>query len=273
MKKLPHLPQLPQNNIKMKTKIISAAILTAILFSTPSTIQAQSGFRTDVDDNGTVNVSDVSYLISFILGKVTDDAVTEGLCPNAMHPHAIDLGLPSGTKWTCCNVGAENPLEYGDYYTWGDMLPQDNYSESNYLYAYYDAETENYSYFSIGDDIAGTSHDVAAIKWGTKYSMPSNLQFKELAENCTYSFITINGVNGALFTATNGNKVFLPAAGNRWDDNLSLDGSVGNYWSSVQNPSNSDSAAYLYFYSDGVYHENWYYSRFCGLSVRPVNRF
>ena len=262
MKKLPHLPQLPQNNIKMKTKIISAAILTAILFSTPSTIQAQSGFRTDVDDNGTVNVSDVSYLISFILGKVTDDAVTEGLCPNAMHPHAIDLGLPSGTKWTCCNVGAENPLEYGDYYAWGELLLKDNFSEDNY--SYYDAD--NNAYISIGDDIAGTTHDVATVKWGAKYSMPSYVQFKELKENCTYAWTTIGGVRGGLYTAPNGNKVFLPAAG-YIVSTLSKAGSEGNYWAS--NPDYSKYACFHAFSTPSI-HFGMSAGRAYGRSVRPV---
>ena len=63
-------------------------------------------------------------------------------CPDNNHPHAIDLGLPSGTKWACCNVGATNPEEYGGYYAWGETKEKDIYGRNTY--AWYD---NNYNFF------------------------------------------------------------------------------------------------------------------------------
>ena len=243
---------------------IAAIILAAMSMAIPSTSYAQLGFRTDIDDNGTVNISDVSYLINIILGKATDAAVEAGLCPNTMHPHVIDLGLPSGTKWTCCNVGAANPIEYGDYYAWGETLTKEIYSDATYCH--YDSE--NSSYLSIGDDIAGTIYDVATVKWGEKYRMPSYEQYDELINNCSYEWTTLNGVNGCQFTGPSGGTIFMPAAGYRWYGDLYDAGSYGYYWSSTQYPGYSDGACGLYFYSGSAYCNYW--RRLGGLSLRPV---
>lgn len=250
----------------MKTKIIHSAILVAILFSTSSAIQAQPGFRTDVDANGTVNVSDVSSLISFILGRVSDDAVTEGLCPNALHPHVIDLGLPSGTKWTCCNIGAENPIEYGDYYSWGENITKNRYGIDDYFYYNSDEGT----YDELGN-IAGTTCDVATIKWGSEYTMPSYEQFYELLNNCTKTWTTVNGVYGRLLTASNGQKIFFPANGIYDGTNYVQNaGYAGNYWSSEQVSDKSHAFA-LYLHSDRIYiTQNW--DRYAGCSIRPVSK-
>ena len=173
----------------------------------PSTSQAQVGLQTDLNHDSTVNISDVSYLISLLMGRATDDAVAAGICPNAMHPHVIDLGLPSGTKWTCCNIGAKNPLEYGEYYAWGEMLTKDSYNVSNYFYYV------NGAFLDLGEDIAGTMCDIATVKWGNDYTMPSYDQFNELVDNCEFNFTSVRGVSGGLFTADNRNMIFMPAAG------------------------------------------------------------
>lgn len=55
-------------------------------------------------------------------------------CPDGKHPHAIDLGLPSGTKWACCNVGATTPEGYGGYYAWGEKKMKSVYNEVTYKY-------------------------------------------------------------------------------------------------------------------------------------------
>ena len=79
----------------------------------------------------------------------------------------IDLGLPSGTKWACCNVGANKPEAYGDYYAWGETQTKSTYSEQTYLYY------KNGLYQDVGSDIAGTQYDVAHVKWGGSCVMPS----------------------------------------------------------------------------------------------------
>ena len=255
-----------QQSLRGSFNTIAAIILAAISMAMPSTSQAQEGLQADLNHDGTVNISDVSYLINIILGKTTDAAVEAGLCPNTMHPHIIDLGLPSGTKWTCCNVGASSPELYGGYYAWGETLTKEIYSDATYCH--YDSE--NSSYLSIGDDIAGTIYDVATVKWGDKYRMPSYEQYNELINNCSYEWTTLNGVNGCQFTGPSGGTIFMPAAGYRWGDSLYDAGSGGSYWSSTQNPNGSYGAYYLSFDSGYASYYNGYWYRYLGQSVRPV---
>ena len=182
---------------------------------------------------------------------------------------AVDLGLTSGTKWANMNVGANAPEEYGGYYAWGETEEKDVYEIDTYAYYYY----QNGDYVNIGDDIAdiaGTKYDVATSKWGSDWQMPTNDQIKELLDNTTHTWTTQNGVNGRLFTGPNGNSIFLPAAGYRWDEYLYNAGSYGYYWSSTQYPSNSYGAYDLSFDSGSADWDGSY--RHFGFSVRPVVR-
>ena len=173
---------------------------------------------------------------------------------------AVDLGLLSGTKWANMNVGATAPEEYGGYYAWGETEEKDYYDGSTY--AYY--KDDNYIY--IGDDIAGTKYDVAHMKWGGDWVMPTKDQIDELIKKCTYEMITVNNVNGGKFTGPNGNSIFLPAAGYRWGGDLSYAGLNGYYWSSTQR---MESNAYVILFGSG--YADWFYSlRYYGQSVRPV---
>ena len=176
---------------------------------------------------------------------------------------AIDLGLPSGTKWASCNVGANKPEEYGDYYAWGETTTKKEYTYDNYLYY------KNGKYLNIGADISGTQYDVARAKWGGKWRIPTKDEVKELVDNCKYEWTTLNGVKGGKFTGPNGNSIFLPAAGYRWYGDLDDAGEGGNYWSSAQYPGYSGIAYCLGFGSGNAY---WYYGyyRYYGRSVRPV---
>ena len=211
----------------------------------------------DNDDSGTVGKNH-SYL----------------KCPDNHHPHAIDLGLPSGTKWACCNVGADKPEAYGGYYAWGETEEKTVYNEVTYQYCTgEDADGDgmydkNSGYQDLGSDIAGTLYDVAQVKWGDSWLMPSLSQFKELLDNSTSTWTTREGVYCRQFTGRNGGTIFLPAAGSRRHDNINSAGSFGYYWSSTQYPSYSNCAYVLGFNSDGA--TRYYYGRFCGLLVRPV---
>ena len=187
-------------------------------------------------------------------------------CPDGNHPHMIDLGLPSGTKWACCNVGASKPDAYGDYYAWGETQTKRTYDWKTYIHCNGTKEPCR----NIGGDIAGTQYDVAHVKWGGSWVMPSRAQQDELRNNCTSEWTTVNGVNGCKFNGKNGGSVFLPAAGYRWDADLIDAGLDGYYWLSMQSPSYSDRAYYLYFNSG---YSAWYYNyRSSGRSVRPVSR-
>lgn len=194
---------------------------------------------------------------------------------------AIDLGLPSGTKWASFNVGASRPEEYGGYYAWGETEEKDYYAPHTYQYAYqdnirdlWDSDTGSYySCRSIGSDITGTQYDVAHVKRGSKWCMPTYDNIKELFHNCIIEeWTTLNGVGGRMFTSIiNGNSIFFPGAGVRRNGDLYGVGSWGYYWSSTQHPVNSY-AGYDLFFDSG--HAYWYYSyiRSSGQSVRPVVR-
>ena len=199
----------------------------------------------------------------------------ETTCPDSNHPHMIDLGLPSGTKWACYNVGASAPEQYGNYYAWGETSPKSVYNEVTYSY-YTGQDTDgngwidkNFSVVNIGSDIAGTSYDAATANWGAPWRMPSLTQIQELLNSCTSTWTAQNGVYGRKFVGPNGGSIFLPAAGNRWGGELYNAGSYGHYWSSTLSESNPTFAYSLYFNS---YFADLFnlFSRHLGLSVRPV---
>ena len=200
------------------------------------------------------------------LKKFTDNPSS---CPDDNHPHAIDLGLPSGTKWACCNVdddhSKQSPTNYGSYYAWGEVKGKDYYSNDTYEYYLY-----AFFYADLGSNISGTQYDVAHYQWGGSWVMPSHDQQVELLDNCTYEWTTVNGVNGGKFTSnTNGGTIFLPAAGTRWYDDLYYAGSRGYYSSSTQNQWYSDTADYLNINPDNAtcnYCRQYIY----GQMVRPV---
>ena len=154
----------------------------------------------------------------------------------------VDLGLPSGLLWATCNVGANTPEEYGDYFAWAETTPKDIYDWSTYLYAYnnFGSMTKycaNWSdgYMHFTDDLTTLlpEDDAATVNLGSGWRMPTIEEWRELQENTTASWTTQNGVNGRLFTASNGNSLFLPAAGWRVRDTFENVGGKGYYWSST----------------------------------------
>ena len=193
-----------------------------------------------------------------------DPAVEAGLCPDNNHPHIIDMGTAG--KWACCNVGASAPWEYGGYYAWGETEEKSTYNWDSYIHCDGSSSTNH----NLGNDIAGTEYDVAHVKWGGGWRMPSYNQINDLTSRCTSEWTSVNGVYGRKVTGPNGGFIFLPAAGGRWGDELYDAGYYGYYWSSTQSPIVSDGAYGLNFsiISGDMY---WnYYSRTGGRSVRPV---
>ena len=185
------------------------------------------------------------------------------LCPDSIHPHMIDLGLPSGTKWACCNVGASKPEDYGEYYAWGETSPKSVYQWDTYQYG-----SSWNTNVNIGSDIAGTSYDCATANWGIPWRMPSLAQIQELMNNCSSTWTTQNGVNGRKFIGPNGSVIFLLAAGGRWGADLYDVGSTFYYWTST-NTENQLHAAYKLI--GGSMDESFSGGpRSYGYSVRPV---
>ena len=186
----------------------------------------------------------------------------------------VDLGLPSGTKWAACNVGATSPEEYGNYYAWGETEPKTIYDWSTYKWCNgsnttltkYNTDSD---YGTVDDKtVLDPEDDAARVNWGGAWRMPTFAEWTELCENCTWTWTTKNGVNGYEVKGTNDNSIFLPAAGARYDDDLDFAGSYGDYWSSSLSADDPNDAWYVYFYSDDVFRSNDY--RYYGLSVRPV---
>lgn len=180
----------------------------------------------------------------------------------------IDLGLPSGTKWACCNVGADKPEVYGEYYAWAETETKSIYDWTTYQYS----DSEGYCQ-NLGREIAGSQYDVAHVKWAGSWVMPSIEQIRELLYYCNYEWTTVNGVKGGKFSSkTNRGSIFMPAAGYPHYTGIGLSnaGMYAYYWSSSQFPSYIHQAYKLSFYPSGSA-EGYEYRR-CGYSVRPVSK-
>ena len=139
----------------------------------------------------------------------------------------VDLGLPSGTMWATCNVGALTPEDCGDRFAWGETQPKDVYIDSTYTYY------EN-------PVLLPSSHDAAAANWGYGWKIPTRENFIELMTNCAWRWTTINGVNGYIVSSFNGNSIFLPACASRYDGYFIISKSAGrdaiesgSYWLST----------------------------------------
>jgi len=213
---------------------------------------------------------------------------------------AIDLGLPSGTLWASCNVGATKPEEYGLYFAWGetvgytsDISDGHSFNWANYKWSNGDGYKQtkycnNSRYgnngFTDNKTELDLEDDAAYVNWGSNWRMPSSDQIKELIENCSREWTTFNGVYGVKFTSNkNGKSIFLPAAGCRyktWLYHASNDsGYYGYYWSrSLALDDEPSGACHMElerfwdkaYLEDGSRYIGGY--RFYGQSVRPVRR-
>ena len=157
----------------------------------------------------------------------------------------VDLGLPSGTLWATCNVGAANSEDFGGYFAWGEIEAKNDFNESTYKWyrwsdtrrcwelAKYCSDVDNKWKLDLKDD-------VAHVKWGGKWRIPTQEQFQELKAQCKSEWTTLNGVKGCRFTSKiNGNSIFFPACGHfSWPD-----WGFGSYWSSYKYPDALDDDA------------------------------
>lgn len=186
------------------------------------------------------------------------------LCPDGNHPHMIDLGLPSGTKWSCCNVGASVPTAYGNYYAWGETSTKSTYTKENYKYHHTDSDGK-YVY----DDATFTM-------------APTPDQVKELFANCTATETSVDGVAGEKLTSKkNGKKIFLPYGGAKGNSTVGV-GEEYQYWTSQLEKSASNSKLLApRQYSDNEtddlgnpYAFDWYEKdfRYIGKTVRKASK-
>ena len=224
---------------------------------------------------------------AMITAKAGDKSAT---CSVKVESKIVDLGL--SVKWATCNLGAAKPEDYGDYYAWGETEP---YYSSQSPLTWKDGKSAGYdlasykwfngssstltkyntesSYGTVDNKtVLDQEDDVASVKLGGKWRMPTDAEWTELRTKCTWTWTTNyngTGVSGRIVTAPNGNSIFLPAAGGRDGTNLSYAGSSGFCWSSSLITDFPDLAWGVVFDSGGVGRNS--YDRCIGLSVRPVS--
>jgi len=240
-------------------------LLTALLASVYS-VQSQDVMVVEMYDN-TVH----KFKVEDVRQVTFEQSSEEPECPVA---EAVDLGLPSGTKWASWNVGATKPEDYGGYYSWGETEEKEVYDWTNYQFS--DGAYYHQSYYEhIGDDIDGTEYDVATVKWGGSWRMPSVDQYNELRNNCTMTWTQQNEVNGLLITGPNGASIFMPAGGVKWDY-LGHEGESGNYWTSTLHSVSDETTTYIHqayifqFTSSGFVRADYPILRNYGATVRAV---
>lgn len=190
---------------------------------------------------------------------------------NAVENHEyVDLGLPSGTLWATCNVGANTPEAFGDYFAWGETVAKEIYDWKSYKYGDFDIEHYALTKYCT-DSVYGRDgfvdnliclepdDDAAAANWGADWRMPTREEWEELLQYTTPIRTSLNGVDGWRFTAENGNSIFLPAAGYWWDGEFNT-GGIGIYWSMLVNKE--------FPYRTWGLHFNWDQCHICGSSDR-----
>ena len=206
-------------------------------------------------------------------------------------PDAIDLCLPSGLKWASFNLGASAPEEFGDYYAWGETEPyysskdpltwkdgkEYGYSWASYKWCMGENKTmtkycsqSEYGYNGFMDtkSVLDLEDDAAHVCLGGTWRMPTEAEWTELIDNCTWIWTTQNGINGYQVSSSNGNSIFLPAGGERDNNDLEFTDVDGSYWSSSLDTNSPNRAWYLGYYLD--YFTKSINGRYYGFSIRPV---
>ena len=246
------------------------ALIDYLLSGNPSGVDVNSA---DCNNDGNVNISDVTALIDYLLSGHWPD---EPVIPTDNHEY-VDLGLPSGTLWATMNIGANSPEDFGDYFAWGETVPKDYYDWSNYKWCN-GSDTTMTKYCTLSEygnngfidnkTELDPEDDAAYVNWGSLWRMPSKAQIDELNLECTWRWTQRNGVNGLLVTGTNGNSMFLPAAGGRWYELLCDVDNWGFYWSRTLHSGDPYFAFDLYFDSGKVYWDMD--GHYAGFTVRAV---
>lgn len=190
----------------------------------------------------------------------------------------VDLGLPSGTLWATCNIGAAASEESGDYFSWGETSPKEDYSWDTYQFGkwgssftkYFMSPFEGYPGFADNLKVLEECDDAASVLWGGGWHIPTYRQWKELINNCTLDGPHVNGTNDWAFVGPNGNRLVLPFAG--FKGGTTVSGYHGYYWSSslyAEYPDDSGSA--WLFYNEGNEYDMSFDFRNLGLTIRPVH--
>lgn len=177
----------------------------------------------------------------------------------------VDLGL--SVYWATCNIGADSPSDFGNFYAWGETAPKSRYAWENYKFG----DSRRQSKYNRNDDfdVLRDEDDVARVENGEGWHIPTIDEWVELRDKCAWEWSIFNGVRGYMVIGPNGNSIFLPAAGYYYgNQGYKNKGVVGEYWTSSLRAADGSNAVNIKINSD----ERGFYasSRCCGLSVRPV---
>ena len=217
----------------------------------------------DADENNFVRAGVWKYYGFSVRPVISPEPV---IVENADQP--LDLGLPSGTLWAQCNLGASQPHELGNYYAWGETKPKEKYDMASY--ALYNSRTDTYT--DIGTNISGTKYDAAHVTLGGTWHMPTYAEFTELKDECEWKYTVMNGVNGYRVTGPNGKSIFLPCADSKENESAypaAPSDTYGHYWSSMGMANDPGYAYSLNFNEKDVWWPHGYLS-FIGFSIRPA---
>ena len=239
----------------------------------------------DVNDEGVVfAVSRGKAKITVTLGTTFSfHCIVNVIDESNIIPEYVDLGL--SVKWATFNIGATRPEGYGGYYAWGEIEPKSNYHTNTYKwcngsdntltkYCYNqkygnDGYTDSFTTLNIEDDVAN-------VKWGGNWRMPTKIEQDELRSNCTWNWTSLNGVKGYRITSNipgyTDQSIFLPSAGNRSETYLMFAGTSGYYWSSTLSTKNPNYAHFIFTYPDNDPADDYYGNiRYLGYTVRAVH--
>ncbi|MBQ3805712.1 MAG: dockerin type I repeat-containing protein [Prevotella sp.] len=262
-----------------------------------------SGFNeriANVNGDNSITMADANEIVNSFLSGAEPQEYTDSANGHVY----VDLGL--SVKWATCNVGADNPWDYGDYFLWGDTEPKSDYSWQTYKWCdnSYNTMTKyntKSDYGKVDDKITIVlSDDAAAVNWHGAWRMPTYEEQKALCDSCYWEWTTNyneRGVSGYIVykvkdPADRGKKnhsretsketvttlgtyslsdahIFLPAAGRRDASHLDDAGLMGCYWSTSLYSFDPYKAYNMAFLPNTVYY-NRDSIRYYGLSVRPV---
>ena len=213
------------------------------------------------NDAGGMNISNLASPVApnDIVTKEYADSVYHRIitaisninCSHNGHEY-VDLGLPSGTLWAKCNVGAATPEGLGDFYAWGEIYSKNNYSRDTYVY---------------GDeqlDSLPADADVASVFWGGGWRIPTSDEMEELRSCCVWKYVQQNGRNGFQVTGPNGGSIFLPCGGYKYGTYHYGNNSIAMYITTI-----AGRILYCLSYRLGLAGQ----SSFVGFEIRPVFRF
>ncbi len=285
------------NKTELELPIGGSSTLVATIIPENAT---DKGVSWSSDNDSVVSVSSSGVVKGLAAGSAvitvtTSDGGKTATCNVTVTvavPEAIDLGLPSGLKWASFNLGASRPEEYGDYYAWGETEPyyvsKDpliwKKGKAGYVWASYKwcmgtrySMTKYCSNPDYGSGLVDNRYlldpedDAAHVCLGDNWRIPTQSEFAELLDECTWEWTTVNGVYGRMGTGPNGKSIFLPAAGIFNSSGFTDFGWSGFLWSSsLDNTENrSDCAFALRYYSDSM-EWNRYFYRIYGFPIRPV---